>query len=139
MQRTIAAGIGLAEYPFRTTSGFWRWVDLCEQGGVDSIWQNDRLLSRAPVLECMTALAAKAMERFTARTGRDASTHFVFGDADAIVERIARYVENDACKFILRPAADGDEDMYVQTKRLVEEVLPRMAERWPRRPKNAKT
>ena len=76
------------------------------------------------------------MEHYTARTGRDASVHFVFGDADAIVERIARYVENDASKFILRPAADGDEDMYVQTRRLVEEVLPRMAERWPRPPKN---
>jgi probable F420-dependent oxidoreductase len=315
MPRTIAAGIGLAEYPFQTTSGFWRWVDLCEQGGVDSIWQNDRIVSRAPVLECMTALAAiagrtqrikfgvnvvaaalrdpvllakqcatidvlsegrmlpgfgigsprgaewdamhldrttrgrktdealeiisrlwngenltyegkhfrltgasiaplpvqrelpmwiggssdaavkrtakygtgwqagsetpeavgkviaairdavakagrsidedhygaaftyrfgaaddpgvmKAMEHYTARTGRDASAHFVFGDADAILDRIARYVENDASKFILRPAADGDEDTYVQTRRFVEEVLPRMAERWPRPSKN---
>src|ERR1700710_3179155 len=60
MARTIAAGIGIMEYPFRTTSGFWRWVDLCEQGGIDSIWQNDRLVSRTPVLECMTALAAIA-------------------------------------------------------------------------------
>lgn len=311
MPRTIAAGIGLMEYPFRTTAGFWRWVDLCEQGGVDSIWQSDRLVSRAPVLECMTALAAvagrtrrikfgvnvvavamrdpvllakqcatidvlsegrmlpgfgigsprgaeweamhldpttrgrktdealeiiarlwkgeklsyagkhyqlteasiaplpvqadlpmwiggssdaavrrtakygtgwqagsetpetvgkviaaikdaaakagrsidedhygaafayrfggpddpavaKVVERFKARTGRDASVHFVFGDAEAIVERISRYVENDASKFILRPAADGDEDMYVQTRLFVEEVLPRMAQRWPR-------
>lgn len=315
MSRAIAAGIGLMEYPFRTTSGFWRWVDLCEQGGVDSIWQSDRLVSRTPVLECMTALAAiagrtrrikfgvnvagvalrdplllakqcatidvlsegrmlpgfgigsprgpewaamhldpttrgrktdealeiiarlwkgekltytgkhfqltnasiaplpmqadfpmwiggssaaavrrtakygtgwqagsdtpetvgqviaaikaataeagrsidedhygaafafrfgsasdpsvaKVMEHYKARTGRDASAHFVFGDADAIIERIARYVEHDASKFILRPAADGDEDMYAQTTRLVEEVLPRMAERWPRRARN---
>ena len=60
MPRTIAAGIGLMEYPFRTASGFWRWVDLCEQGGVDSIWQSDRLVSRTPILECMTALAAIA-------------------------------------------------------------------------------
>jgi probable F420-dependent oxidoreductase len=315
MPRTIAAGIGLMEYPFRTTAGFWRWVDLCEQGGVDSIWQSDRLVSRTPVLECMTTLAAiagrtrrikfgvnvvavamrdplllakqcatidvlsegrllpgfgigsprgleweamhldpttrgrktdealeiiarlwkgekltyagkhfqltnasisplpvqvdlpmwiggssaaairrtakygtgwqagsdtpevvgqviaaikaatiaagrsidedhygaafafrfggaddpgvaKAMEQFKTRTGRDASAHFAFGDAEAIFQRIARYVENDACKFILRPAADGDEDMYAQTQRLVEEVLPRIAERWPRRVKN---
>ena len=311
MARTIAAGIGLMEYPFRTTSGFWRWVDLCEQGGVDSLWQSDRLISRTPVLECMTALAAVAgrtrrikfgvnvvavamrdpvllakqcatidvlsegrmlpgfgigsprgaewdamhldpatrgrktdealevisrlwkgetltyagkhfrlknasisplpvqvhfpmwiggssdaavrrtakygtgwqagsetpetvgqviaaikdataragrsidedhygaafayrfggpddpgvvtvMERYKARTGRDPSVHFAVGDAAVIIERIARYVENDACKFILRPAADGDEDMYAQTKRLVEEVLPRITERWPR-------
>ena len=315
MPRTIAAGIGLMEYPFRTASGFWRWVDLCEQGGVDSIWQSDRLVSRTPILECMTALAAvagrtrrikfgvnvvaaamrdpvllakqcatidvlsegrmlpgfgigsprgpewdamhldpatrgrktdealeiisrlwkgekltyagkhfrltsasisplpvqadfpmwiggssdaavrrtakygtgwqagsetpetvgrviaaikdaaaragrsidedhygaafayrfggaddpgvaKVMESYKARTGRDASVHFAFGDADAIIERIASYIENDACKFILRPAADGDEDMYAQTRRLVEEVLPRIAARWPRRAKN---
>jgi probable F420-dependent oxidoreductase len=313
--RTIAAGIGLMEYPFRTTSGFWRWVDLCEQGGVDSIWQSDRLISRTPILECMTALAAiagrtrrlkfgvnvvavamrdpvllakqcatidvlsegrmlpgfgigsprgaewdamhldpatrgrktdealeiisrlwqgekltyagrhfrltnasisplpvqhdfpmwiggssdaavrraarygtgwqagsetpetvgrviaaikdataeagraidedhygaafayrfggpddpgvvKVMESYKARTGRDASVHFVFGDADAIIERIARYVQNDASKFILRPAADGDDDMYAQTRRFVEEVVPRMAERWPRSSKS---
>lgn len=311
MPRTIAAGIGLMEYPFRTAAGFWRWVDLCEQGGVDSIWQSDRLVSRTPVLECMTALAAvagrtrrikfgvnvvavamrdpvllakqcatidvlsegrmlpgfgigsprgaewkamhldastrgrrtdealaiisrlwtgealtvngahfrltdasiaplpvqadfpmwiggssdaavrrtakygtgwqggsetpetvgrvitaikdalakagraidedhygaaftfrfgglddpavaKAMERYQARTGRDAAAHFVVGDADAIVERIARYVDNGASKFILRPAADGDDDVYEQTRRLVEEALPRMAQRWPR-------
>lgn len=311
MSRTIAAGIGLAEFPFRTVAGFWRWVDLCEQGGVDSIWQNDRLVSRSPVLECMTALAAiagrtrrikfgvnvvgvalrdplllakqcatidvlsegrmlpgfgigsprgpewgamhldrstrgrktdealdiiarlwkgetlthagthfqltnasilplpvqaelpmwiggssaaavqrtakygtgwqagsetpetvgqviaaikvaaaaagrsidedhygaafayrfgnaddpgvaKAIGHFQARTGRDASVSFVFGDADAIVERIACYVQHDASKFILRPVADGDEDMYAQTRRLIEEVLPRLRERWPR-------
>jgi probable F420-dependent oxidoreductase len=315
MARTIAAGIGLMEYPFRTTSGFWRWVDLCEQGGVDSLWQSDRLISRTPVLECMTALAAvagrtrrikfgvnvvavamrdpvllakqcatidvlsegrmlpgfgigsprgaewdamhldpatrgrktdealevisrlwkgetltyagkhfrlknasisplpvqvhfpmwiggssdaavrrtakygtgwqagsetpetvgqviaaikdataragrsidedhygaafayrfggpddpgvvKVMERYQTRTGRDPSVHFAVGDAEVIIERIARYVEHDACKFILRPAADGDEDMYAQTKQLVEEVLPRITERWPRPAKN---
>jgi alkanesulfonate monooxygenase SsuD/methylene tetrahydromethanopterin reductase-like flavin-dependent oxidoreductase (luciferase family) len=76
------------------------------------------------------------MARYQARTGRDASAHFVFGDAEAIVERIARYVEHDASKFVLRPAADGDEDMYAQTRRFVEEVLPRMAARWPRRARN---
>src|SRR5579862_561287 len=60
MARTIAVGIGIMEYPFDTTDGFWRWVDLCEHGGIDSIWQTDRMISRAPILECMTALAAIA-------------------------------------------------------------------------------
>lgn len=60
MARSIAVGIGLMEFPFDTTQGFWRWVDLCESGGIDSIWQTDRLVSRAPILECMTALAAIA-------------------------------------------------------------------------------
>ena len=311
MPRTIAAGIGLTEYPFRTTGGFWRWVDLCEQSGIDSIWQTDRIVSRAPMLECMTMLAAVAgrtrrikfgvnvvavamrdpvllakqcatidvlsegrmlpgfgigsprapewealhldpktrgrktdealeiisrlwagetltylgqhhqlkdvaiaplpvqpnipmwiggssdaavrrtakygtgwqagsetpedvgrviaairsatadagrsidedhygaafgyrfgahddpgiaplMERHKTRTGRDATQHFVFGTADAIVERIARYIDHGASKFILRPVAVGDDDMYAQTKQLAEEVLPRIAARWPR-------
>ncbi|MGE0417958.1 MAG: LLM class flavin-dependent oxidoreductase [Acetobacteraceae bacterium] len=60
MARTIAVGIGLMEYPFDTADGFWRWVDLCEDGGIDSIWQTDRLVSRSPILECMTGLAAIA-------------------------------------------------------------------------------
>ncbi len=58
--RTIAAGMGLMEYPFSDANSFWRWVDMCEAGGVDSIWQTDRLISTQPILECLTALAAVA-------------------------------------------------------------------------------
>ena len=36
MARSIAAGIGLAEFPFDGAAGFWRFVDLCEAEGVDS-------------------------------------------------------------------------------------------------------
>jgi probable F420-dependent oxidoreductase len=57
---SISIGIGLAEFPFADGAGFWRWVDLCEQGGIDSIWQTDRIVSRTPVLESMTAMAALA-------------------------------------------------------------------------------
>ena len=57
---SVAIGLGLAEFPFAAASGFWRWVDLCEQGGVDSLWQTDRVVSRAPILECMTSIAAIA-------------------------------------------------------------------------------
>lgn len=35
-------------------------MDLCEQSGVDSIWQSDRLVSRVPILESLTAMAAIA-------------------------------------------------------------------------------
>ncbi len=311
MARTIALGVGIMEYPFDTTDGFWRWVDLCEAGGIDSIWQTDRLISRSPILECMTALAAiagrtrrikfgvnvvsvamrdpvllakqcatidvlsqgrllpgfgigsprgpewtamhldpktrgrttdealeiiqrlwsgekldyqgrhfkltgasiaplpaqadlpmwiggsseaavkrtakygtgwqagaetpetvgqmiadikaavlaagrhidedhygaalayrfggmddpgvgRVLEDYKARTGRDGRDHFAVGDAAVIVERIAAYVEAGACKFILRPVARGDGDFHVQTKRLIEEVLPVVAARWPK-------
>ena len=311
MARTIALGIGIMEYPFDTTDGFWRWVDLCESGGIDSIWQTDRLISRSPILECMTALAAIAgrtrrikfgvnvvsvamrdpvllakqcatidvlsqgrllpgfgigsprgpewtamhldpktrgrttdealeiiqrlwagekldyqgrhfkltgasiaplpvqadlpmwiggsseaavkrtakygtgwqagaetpetvgqviadikaavlaagrhidedhygaalayrfggmddpgvaqvLEDYKTRTGRDGRDHFAMGDATLIADRIAEYVKAGACKFILRPVARGDEDFYLQTKRLIEEVLPIAAARWPK-------
>lgn len=57
---TVAVGIGLMEFPFETIPGFWRWVDLCEAEGVDSLWQTDRVVSRQPILECLTAMAAIA-------------------------------------------------------------------------------
>lgn len=56
----IAVGIGLMEFPFGTADGFWRWVDICEESTLDSIWQTDRLISPFPMLESMTALAAVA-------------------------------------------------------------------------------
>ncbi|MDA1098421.1 MAG: LLM class flavin-dependent oxidoreductase [Proteobacteria bacterium] len=57
---SIGAGIGLSTYPFSSTDGFWAWVQMCEEGGVDSIWQTDTLVSKEPMLECMTTMAALA-------------------------------------------------------------------------------
>jgi probable F420-dependent oxidoreductase len=57
---TVAVGIGLMEFPFTSAAAYWRWVDLIEQGGIDSFWQTDRVVSREPILECMTAIAAVA-------------------------------------------------------------------------------
>jgi len=54
------------------------------------------------------------------------------GDAEAIVARIAEYVDNGISKFVLRPAATGDAAVMAQTERLIEEVLPRVAARWPK-------
>ena len=56
----IGVGLGLADFPFADACAFWRWVDMCEEGGVDSLWQTDRLISRQPILECMGAMAALA-------------------------------------------------------------------------------
>jgi probable F420-dependent oxidoreductase len=316
MARTIAGGIGIMEFPFDTTSAFWKWVDLCEAGGIDSIWQTDRLISKQPILECMTALAAIAgrtkrikfgvnvvsvamrdpvllakqcatldflsngrllpgfgigsprgpewtamhldpktrgrktdealeiiarlwtgekldftgkhfqltgasiaplpvqpdlpmwiggssdaavrrtaqygtgwqsgaespetvgkviaaikeavvaagrsidedhygaavayrfgswddpgmtrlADAYEARTGRDPREAFAIGDANLIMARVAEFVEAGASKFILRPVAQGDEQMLDQTRRLVEEILPRMAARWPKPAKRA--
>lgn len=57
---SVAVGLGLMEFPFAGAADYWRWVDLCEAGGVDSLWQTDRLVSRQPILECMATMAALA-------------------------------------------------------------------------------
>jgi len=75
---------------------------------------------------------AKVMEQYKARTGRDPADTFAMGDADVIVRRLNDYIDAGASKFILRPVADGDLEMLAQTKRLIEEVLPQVAARWPR-------
>jgi len=74
----------------------------------------------------------RLFDAYRRRTGRDPQKHFAIGDAEAIVERVAVYVEGGISKFILRPAARGDDEMLSQTRRLIQEILPLAAARWPR-------
>jgi len=311
MPKNVAVGVGLMEFPFSGAETYWRWVDLCEAGGVDSIWQTDRLVTPTPFLECMSVMAALAgrtrrikfgvnvlslamrdavlvarqcatidflsngrllpafgigsplgpewktlnldpktrgrktdegldvirllwsqdkvdyegvhyhlsgaslspkpvqadlpmwiggsseaairrtarigtgwqagpetpvqaaavvaaikaaareagrvidddhygagipyrfgspddpallplFEAYKKRTGREPKDYFAIGDAEAIVRRIGDYVDAGVSKFILRPQARGDDEITAQTRRLIEEVLPRIAARWPK-------
>ncbi|MBL4867759.1 MAG: LLM class flavin-dependent oxidoreductase [Pseudomonadales bacterium] len=56
----IGIGLGIARFPFEEVDSFWEWVQVCEQGGIDSLWQTDRLVSKEPFLECMSTMAAIA-------------------------------------------------------------------------------
>ena len=56
----IGIGLGISRFPFDTARDYWGWVDRCEAGGVDSIWQTDRLVSKEAMLECMSTMAALA-------------------------------------------------------------------------------
>ena len=56
----VAVGLGMFEFPFSNARAFWRWIDICENGGIDSIWQSDRISGREPMLECMSLMAALA-------------------------------------------------------------------------------
>ena len=53
-------GLGLVEFPFQEVRNFWRWLDLCEDGGIDAVWHCDRLIAPEPYLEPLTFLAAVA-------------------------------------------------------------------------------
>jgi probable F420-dependent oxidoreductase len=56
----VRIGIGLAGFPFAAARDFWRWIELCEGGAIDSFWQSDRLVSRQPALESIGTMAALA-------------------------------------------------------------------------------
>jgi probable F420-dependent oxidoreductase len=66
---TIGIGLGISRFPFEDAGGYWRWLEQCESGGVNSIWQTDRLISKEPMLECFAAMAAIAGATKTIRFG----------------------------------------------------------------------
>ena len=57
---SVRIGLGIAAHPFSDPRALFRWADLCEETGVDSIWQSDRLISEEPYLESMSTMAALA-------------------------------------------------------------------------------
>ncbi|MEL0112603.1 MAG: LLM class flavin-dependent oxidoreductase, partial [Rickettsiales bacterium] len=57
---TVGIGLGLSNYTFSSADGYWDWVHMCDDSGVDSLWQTDRLISKEPFLECMSVMAALA-------------------------------------------------------------------------------
>jgi probable F420-dependent oxidoreductase len=56
----VRIGLSLTGFPSTDARDVWRLVDLCEQSGVDSLWQSDRLVSSQPHLEVMSVMAALA-------------------------------------------------------------------------------
>ena len=54
----VRIGLGIAELPFSNGKAFWRWVASCEDGGIDLLWQSDRLAGQTPFLECLSVMAA---------------------------------------------------------------------------------
>jgi probable F420-dependent oxidoreductase len=57
---SVRLGLGFLAFPFSGAAAFWRWVDACEESGVDSLWLSERLVGTQPFLEPMSALAAIA-------------------------------------------------------------------------------
>lgn len=56
----VRVGIGIASFGFDAPRDWFRFAERCEAGGVDSLWQTDRLIGTEPTLESMTAMAALA-------------------------------------------------------------------------------
>jgi len=57
---TIRIGMGAGLGLVLDAPDYWRWVDLCEESGIDSIWHSDMLLGAMPEpLVLLSALAAR--------------------------------------------------------------------------------
>jgi len=67
---SIRIGIGAGLREPTEPDAYWRWVELCEARGIDSIWHSDQLLR--PSLEPMVMLAALARATKTLRFGMNA-------------------------------------------------------------------
>ncbi len=70
----VGVGLGMATYTFSTAEGFWRWVRRCDEAGIDSLWQTDRLVSREPFLECMSVMAGLAGATRTVKFGMNVAS-----------------------------------------------------------------
>ena len=67
---SIRVGIGAGMAQPISPEAYWRWVALCEESGIDSIWHSDQLLGQT--LEPMAMLAALAGRTKRLRFGMSA-------------------------------------------------------------------
>ncbi len=56
----IRCGVGVAAFAFDRARDYFAFAQQCEAGGVDSLWQTDRLVGPDPQLESMAAMASLA-------------------------------------------------------------------------------
>ncbi|MDA1207851.1 MAG: LLM class flavin-dependent oxidoreductase [Proteobacteria bacterium] len=70
----IGVGIGLGRYPLDKGRDYFQWVQKCEGGGIDSIWQTDRLVSNEPNLETLSTMAALAGATDSIRFGMNVAS-----------------------------------------------------------------
>ena len=70
---SVRIGLGFGAFPFSDAAAFWRWVDACEEWGVDSVWLSERLVSAQTFLEPLTTLAAIAGRTSQVKFGMNAT------------------------------------------------------------------
>ena len=70
----VRLGLGFAAFPFEDAAAFWRFVSLCEQSEIDSLWQTDRLVTRDAYLESISTMAALAGATERLKFGMNAVT-----------------------------------------------------------------
>ncbi|MET0544858.1 MAG: LLM class flavin-dependent oxidoreductase [Caulobacterales bacterium] len=67
---TIRIGVGPGLGGALSVDEYWRWLELCESSGIDSVWHSDQLIG--PGLEPMAMMAALAARTKRMRFGTNA-------------------------------------------------------------------
>lgn len=67
---TVRVGMGPGLGAGLSAEDYWRWIDQCEEGGIDSLWFSDQLFGRGP--EPVAMLAALAARTRRMRFGTSA-------------------------------------------------------------------
>ena len=70
----IGIGMGLGRFSLDKGPDYFKWIQQCEQGSVDSIWQTDRLISKEPNLETLSTMAAIAGATDSMRFGMNVAS-----------------------------------------------------------------
>lgn len=83
---SIRVGVGAGLAPIETPQDYWRWIQLCEASGIDSVWHSDQLLG--PSLEPLALMAALAARTERIRFGMNALV-VAFRDPVVIAKQIA--------------------------------------------------
>lgn len=83
---SIRVGIGYGLAPNASPQDYWRWVELCEASGIDSIWHSDQLLGES--LEPLAMMAGLAARTERLRFGMNALV-VPFRDPLAVAKQIA--------------------------------------------------
>ena len=69
---SVRIGLTIPVPMTRDTDAFWRYVDFCEAGGIDSLWHSDQLISPEGSLETMSVMAALAARTRRLKFGMNA-------------------------------------------------------------------
>ena len=92
-----------------------RWIDPDHYGASFSYRFGS---DKDPVVE----RAVRSLQAF--RPELDARRYCIVGGAEDILRQVEAYVKIGVTKFVLRPMAEGMDDLMAQTRRLAEEVIP---------------
>ena len=83
---SVRIGIGAGIGGLLSPSDYWRWIDYCEESGIDSVWHSDQLLG--PIVEPLALLAALASRTRRMRFGTNALV-IAFRDPVVVAKELA--------------------------------------------------